>query len=61
LEPGIEVHFTAKHEDKDVPVVWTYRYGNGKICYAVPGHNTGTMYKETYQQILRRGLEWASG
>lgn len=61
LEPGIEVHFTAKHEAKDVPVVWTYRYGNGKICYAVPGHNTGTMYNETYQQILRRGLEWASG
>ena len=58
LEPGIEVHFMAKHEGKDIPVVWTYHYGKGKVCYAVPGHTTGTMYNETYQQVLRRGLTW---
>ncbi len=58
LEPDIEVHFTAKHEGKDVPVVWTYRYGKGKVCYAVPGHTTGTMYNETYQEILLHGLKW---
>ena len=40
LQPGIDVHFTAKHEGKDIPVVWTYRYGKGKVCYAVPGHTT---------------------
>ncbi len=61
LEPSIEVHFTAKHEGKDVPVVWTYRYGKGKVCYAVPGHTTGTMRNKTYQQVLRRGLEWVCG
>ena len=60
LEPSIEVHFTAKHEGRDIPVVWTYRYDNGKVCYAVPGHTTGTMYNETYQQVLRRGLEWVA-
>lgn len=60
LEPSIEVHFTAKHEGKDVPVVWTRRYGKGKVCYAVPGHTTGTMYNVTYKQVLRRGLEWAA-
>lgn len=60
LEPGIEIHFTAKHEGKDVPVVWTQGYGKGKVCYAVPGHTTGTMFNETYQQVLRRGLEWVS-
>jgi len=59
LESSIEVHFTAKHEGKDIPVVWTYRYGNGKVCYAVPGHTTATMSNPTYQQILKRGLEWA--
>lgn len=60
LEPGIEVHFTAKHEGKDVPVVWTYHYGKGSVCYAVPGHTTGTMRDPTYQHILRRGLEWVT-
>ena len=60
LEPDIEVHFTAEHEGKDVPIVWTYRYGNGKVCYAVPGHTTGTMRNQTYQNILQRGLEWVT-
>jgi type 1 glutamine amidotransferase len=58
VESSIEVHFTAKHEGKDIPVVWTYQYGQGKVCYAVPGHTTATMSNPTYQQILRRGLEW---
>ncbi len=31
LEPGIEIHFTAKHEGKVVPVVCTYRYGKGMV------------------------------
>lgn len=58
LQPGIEVHFTAKHEGQEVPVVWTYRHGEGKVCYAVPGHTTGSMRNKTYQQVLKRGSEW---
>ena len=61
LEPSIEVHFTTKLEGKDIPVVWTYQYGNGKVCYAVPGHTTGTMQNKTYQQLLQRGLMWVTG
>jgi len=60
LQPGIEVHFSAKHEGKDVPVVWTYRYHNGKVCYAVPGHTTGSMRNPNYQHILQRGLQWVT-
>ena len=58
LEPSIEVHFTAKYEGKEIPVAWTYRYGNGKVCYAVPGHTTGTMRNKTYQEVLKRSLMW---
>jgi type 1 glutamine amidotransferase len=61
LHPGIEVHFTAKHEGRDVPIVWTYRYGKGKVCYAGPGHTTSTMKNQTYQQLLQRGLNWVTG
>jgi uncharacterized protein len=60
LQPGIAVHFTAKHAGQDVPVVWTYRYGKGKVCYAVPGHTTATMRNPIYQQILQRGLSWVT-
>lgn len=58
LNDKIQIHFTAKHAGKDIPVVWTYQYGMGKVCYAVPGHTTESMYNATYQQILKRGLKW---
>lgn len=60
LQPGIQVHFTAKHEGKDVPVVWTYKCGKGKVCYAVPGHTTKSMQNKTYQEVLKRGLMWVT-
>ncbi len=60
LLAGIDVHFTAKHEGKDIPVVWTYRYGKGKVCYAVPGHTTVSMKNPSVQGILRRGLQWVT-
>jgi len=60
LEPGIEVHFMAKLDGKDIPVVWTNHYGKGKVCYAVPGHTTRTMRNKTYQQLLQCGLEWVT-
>jgi type 1 glutamine amidotransferase len=58
LQPEIEVHFTATLAGKDVPIIWTYYYGKGKVCYAVPGHTTATMRNVTYQKVLRRGLDW---
>ena len=58
LQPGITPHFTAIHEEQEVPIVWTYHYGQGRVCYAVPGHRTKTMQDETYQKILQRGLTW---
>jgi len=41
--------------------VWTYYYGQGRVCYAVPGHRTETMRDKTYQKILQRGLAWVCG
>ena len=61
LQPGITPHFTATHEGQEIPVVWTYHYGQGRICYAVPGHRTETMRNETYQKILQCGLTWVCG
>lgn len=60
LSPDIDVHFTARHEGKNVPIVWTHRFGQGKVCYAVPGHTTESMWNRTYQELLKRGLVWVS-
>ena len=61
LQPGNEVHFTAKHEGQEVPSVWTRRYGKGRVCYMVPGHTTSSMRNTTYQKVLQRGLAWVCG
>jgi type 1 glutamine amidotransferase len=58
LQPEITPHFTATHEGQEVPIVWTYHYGQGRVCYAVPGHRTETMRDEVYQRVLKRGLVW---
>jgi type 1 glutamine amidotransferase len=60
LNDSIQVHFTSRHDGKDVPVVWTNLYGNGKVCYSVPGHTSGSMKNHNYQRILQRGLEWVT-
>jgi len=60
LNPGIDVHFITKHENKDIPVVWTYLYGKGKVCYALPGHTSESMKNPIYQKVLQRGLEWVT-
>jgi len=61
LQPGITPHFTATHDGQEIPIVWTYHYRQGRVCYAVPGHRTETMRDETYQKILKRGLTWVCG
>lgn len=60
LKPEIDVHFTAEHEGQNIPVVWTYHYGKGKVCYTVPGHISATMSNPIYQEILRCGLKWVT-
>lgn len=61
LQPGIEAHFVAKHDGSDVPMVWIYRYGGGMVCYACPGHTSGTMKNPAYQEVLLRGLSYVAG
>lgn len=61
LQPGITVHFSTQYHGRAVPVVWTYAYGQGRVCYAVPGHRTATLRNPSYQLLLQRGLQWVAG
>ncbi len=60
LQSGVQVHFQSLYQGQGVPVVWTYRYGDGKVCYAAPGHTTRSMEHPGVQAILQRGLAWVS-
>ena len=59
LAHEMTVHFEAMHEAQPVPVVWTRRYGAGRVCYAMPGHTASTMQHPMVHHILKRGLAWA--
>jgi type 1 glutamine amidotransferase len=61
LQPDIETHFTTIYDGQPVPMVWTRQYGQGRVCYACPGHRTDTMHLQEYQEILKRGFAWVSG
>lgn len=58
LQPDIETHFTTLYEGQPVPVVWTRTHGNGRICFACPGHRATTMRVKENQLILAHGLTW---
>ena len=58
LAQEMTVHFEAMHAGTPVPVVWTRRYGAGRVCYAMPGHTAETMQHPMVHQILQRGLVW---
>ena len=60
LQPGIIPHFTASCRGREIPVVWTHTYGQGRVCYAVPGHRAQTMQNPAYRRLLQRGLAWAA-
>lgn len=61
IQPGIEVHFFTHYRGEKVPVVWTYHYGQGRVCYAVPGHTASSMEHPAVREIFRRGLIWVCG
>ncbi len=58
LKPDIETHFTSLFDGHPVPMVWTRRHGNGRVCYACPGHRAASLREPAVQEILTKGLAW---
>jgi len=56
-----QVHFVTPVGEEHEPVVWTRRYGQGRVCYCALGHTVSTMRHPQVQRILQRGLGWACG
>ncbi len=66
--PGSEVLVTAysdkekdpKNTGKLEPMVWVARYGKGRVCHNVMGHDVEAMKGPGFQVLLVRGVEWAA-
>jgi type 1 glutamine amidotransferase len=44
----------------NMPVIWTKRWGLGKVFYCSVGHDAATLAKKPVKEIMRRGFLWAS-
>jgi type 1 glutamine amidotransferase len=63
LQPGVDVLAVARRgpDDADQPVVWTHRYGNGRVVYDGFGHDTTSLVQPDHHRLLRQALEWVVG
>lgn len=57
----VRVRFTVSVDGEREPVVWTRACGEGRVCYAAPGHTASSMHNPRMRTVLRRGLLWACG
>ena len=44
---------------QDLPLVWTRRYGKGRVFYDALGHFGATWRHPRHSRLVRRGLAWA--
>lgn len=66
FEPGIGVLATAFDDakfsgtGKDEPILWTVRYGSGRVFHTALGHDLSAMREPGFVQTFLRGAEWAA-
>lgn len=54
----LEVRREAGHDE---PWTWVRTYGQGRVYYTAWGHDARTWGTDGFQQMLGRGIRWASG
>ncbi|MBM7582515.1 type 1 glutamine amidotransferase [Caldicoprobacter guelmensis] len=70
IDPAIEVLATTRfpvvdgphvaNGHVDVPVIWTKRWGKGRVFYCSLGHHVDVLQMEPVRTIMRRGFLWAA-
>ncbi|MEV0566748.1 ThuA domain-containing protein [Dactylosporangium sp. NPDC050588] len=60
VDPAIEVHAVTVVGTVAVPVVWTTRFGAGRVFVTTVGHELKDLEVPEHDEIIMRGLAWAS-
>jgi type 1 glutamine amidotransferase len=70
VDPAVKVLATTRfpvadgphmlNDPVDMPVIWTKRYGQGKVFYNSLGHHADVVASEPNLTIMRRGFAWAT-
>ena len=58
----VEVLATARRtpDDDDQPVVWTHRYGDGRVVFDGFGHNDDSIRHPTNARVIQQAVAWVS-
>jgi len=70
VDPAVEVLATTRfplvpgphslNKSVDMPVVWTKRWGLGRVYYNALGHQADIMEIPVVQELMRRGFNWCA-
>jgi uncharacterized protein len=60
VDPSIEVHAVTDVDGVAMPVVWTTRWGVGKVFVTAVGHRLEDFEVPEHHEIIMRGLTWAT-
>jgi type 1 glutamine amidotransferase len=60
VDPAIEVHAVADVDGVAMPVVWTTRFGAGRVFITTVGHELKDLEVPEHDEIIMRGLAWAT-
>ncbi len=66
MKDGIHVLATAYDDPavrgtgKEEPILWTLRYGKGRVFHTALGHDAAAMYARGFVDTFVRGTEWAA-
>ncbi len=58
----VEVLATARRtpDDRDQPVVWTHRYGAGRVAYVCFGHDVTSLRHPDVSTLIERSVDWVT-
>jgi len=60
IRPEAEVLMVARRtpDDADQPVVWTHRYGRGRVAFDGFGHDAASLRNDAHATLLRQAARW---
>ncbi len=59
-DPAIHVLATATCFDRQFPMAWSHKYGDGRVFYTTLGHDSSTFRNPAVQQMLINGTRWVA-
>ncbi len=60
VDPGNRVLAITRFGEVRMPVVWTKKYGEGRVFYSSLGHDARVAAQEEPLEIMTRGMLWAA-